>query len=612
MESIDLDSGERTTLSAAALVNNEDAVSADGSTIAFDGLVPIPNSEPDGPEFRAAIQVTRPADGQSVELPVGGNVHDVSSDGSQVLVDVDFKLQVWNLDIPDLADVGIDPDNPEGERGPIREFAPDPSTHDFFAQFAPDGRTVFSSGSDGLLHQWDLESGDLMLTYPAPQGRAAINGPGLALVTSLGGEPTALLIDTSLRGEVAALDTLSIAASGLSSGGCSGGELASVEAGGAYVAVTDFCGEDGVPESQTTTILASESLAPDRSFAGELGEALSPDGTRIARSISTVDGTESRIGPIEVAEVTTGTHLFDLEGVCSWLRIGNVQEMRDARRLHELEGCADFPTTPFPVDMGLDGGRLRWSPDATMVAGIDDIGGHFAVWDAANGSLIGGSLAANQTGEAAFDVAFSPDSSRLFVSYTGQLESGQNSHSLAAYSVSDWTLQARRDLPITIAPLELAGTSADGQALLGLTGVNGPERAIHWFDTATLDEVRPATSRLHDSFLTAVAMNTEHSLLATGAVDGSIRVSNTTDGSQVDQIDFPGVPVVGLAFLGDSHLGVVLDDGNLRVVTIDSAELLDVARRSLTRGFTQGECDRYKFDPCPSLEEMRNGTGSSP
>ena len=70
--------------------------------------------------------------------------------------------------------------------------------------------------------------------------------------------------------------------------------------------------------------------------------------------------------------------------------------------------------------------------------------------------------------------------------------------------------------------------------------------------------------------------------------------------------------VFGLAFISDTHLGVVLDDGQLRVVTIDPGELLEIARNSLTRGFTEDECDRYNFDPCPSLEEMQNGTGSAP
>jgi hypothetical protein len=78
-------------------------------------------------------------------------------------------------------------------------------------------------------------------------------------------------------------------------------------------------------------------------------------------------------------------------------------------------------------------------------------------------------------------------------------------------------------------------------------------------------------------------------------------------GNLVNDVEFPGAGVMGVAFITNLHLGVVLDDGNLRVVTLDTAELLEIARDSLTRGFTQDECDRYKFDPCPTLEEMQTG-----
>jgi hypothetical protein len=60
-----------------------------------------------------------------------------------------------------------------------------------------------------------------------------------------------------------------------------------------------------------------------------------------------------------------------------------------------------------------------------------------------------------------------------------------------------------------------------------------------------------------------------------------------------------------LAFFADRRLGVVLGDETLRLVTIDPGELLDLVRSSLTRGFTDAECERFDFDVCPTLEEMR-------
>jgi hypothetical protein len=61
-----------------------------------------------------------------------------------------------------------------------------------------------------------------------------------------------------------------------------------------------------------------------------------------------------------------------------------------------------------------------------------------------------------------------------------------------------------------------------------------------------------------------------------------------------------------VAFVDDRHLAVALDGGTVQVVTMDSAELLDIVRRSLARGFTESECDRFDLgDGCPTLFELR-------
>ena len=65
LESIDLDNGQRTTLATAAWANNEYAVSADGSTIAFNEIVP---PEPGRPQVRTVVGAARswPARGATV------------------------------------------------------------------------------------------------------------------------------------------------------------------------------------------------------------------------------------------------------------------------------------------------------------------------------------------------------------------------------------------------------------------------------------------------------------------------------------------------------------------------------------------------------------------
>ncbi len=57
----------------------------------------------------------------------------------------------------------------------------------------------------------------------------------------------------------------------------------------------------------------------------------------------------------------------------------------------------------------------------------------------------------------------------------------------------------------------------------------------------------------------------------------------------------------------DSRVAVVTQAGLLIEFTTDADELMDLVTESLTRGFTAGECARYVIDPCPTLEEMREG-----
>jgi hypothetical protein len=48
-------------------------------------------------------------------------------------------------------------------------------------------------------------------------------------------------------------------------------------------------------------------------------------------------------------------------------------------------------------------------------------------------------------------------------------------------------------------------------------------------------------------------------------------------------------------------------DGTLRILTLDSDELEQIARSRVTRGFTADECATYHIDPCPDLETIRVG-----
>jgi hypothetical protein len=76
---------------------------------------------------------------------------------------------------------------------------------------------------------------------------------------------------------------------------------------------------------------------------------------------------------------------------------------------------------------------------------------------------------------------------------------------------------------------------------------------------------------------------------------------------QVDEIYVGDLEIQGVLFIDEARLAVLPQDGHFQVHTLDRAELVDLVRGSLTRGFTESECQRYGFGgACPTLEELRN------
>ena len=110
----------------------------------------------------------------------------------------------------------------------------------------------------------------------------------------------------------------------------------------------------------------------------------------------------------------------------------------------------------------------------------------------------------------------------------------------------------------------------------------------------------------HDGSIKDYALSDDRRLLATAGADGFVRVWDVVDRTIVHEIPIGDTQVQGVVFVDRNTLAVLPQPGTLRLVTIDTGNLLQIVRQSLTRGFTPTECGKFAFaDDCPTLADVR-------
>lgn len=322
-------------------------------------------------------------------------------------------------------------------------------------------------------------------------------------------------------------------------------------------------------------------------------QPISPDGTRMVIQAGELP---YLIGPLMVRDLETG-EAIELEGTCWW----------DALEASRGESeCAEAAEPPF----ALGAVRVRWSPDSSMIAaihgplrGVGGVGAYLAVWDAETGELVffepGNTDLSHH-----IDAIFTPDSSGLVTSYWRA--------TIRTFSTETWEVETE------VGTGDQAGArgvhfldyDADESHLL-LVDLNElhsfahSTASLYWLDANSLEQssMRP---NIHSSEVLAVASNASRSQIATASANSKIRVWDTASGDLVHEIALEVGPIRGVAFINDSHLAITPQDGNLLIVTTDTEELLDLSRRSLTRGFSEVECEKFNFgEDCPTLEQLR-------
>jgi DNA-binding CsgD family transcriptional regulator/WD40 repeat protein len=562
LELVDLRSGTRRTLSSA-LVGEGETLSADGRYVAFDD---------DGGSEPVSVVLDQVAGTRILEIPRSAPhdvIRDLNRDGSLLLYG-DDPLQVW--------DVG---------RG-IRTQVSIPGLH-HGARFEPSGLTFYTTGLDASLRHWHATTGEELAVVPdvGTTDLSATAG-GLVLVADWA-TSTSSLVSTRIGGELAAIEARNQGGSGTGvqgDGDCFVSDQ-SLRAAGQLTAFADLCaGRDAEHTTQVFDVERGQ-LLYSLGGGGGTGLAFSPDGTLFVRQ----EASGRLYGPIKIRDALSGREVLELEGTCAYENSETSPEDRGE--------CRAFPNEPFPIWAY----RLRWSPDGRMIVAVPPPaigwGGFVAVWNADDGSRL---PTARTDGERfVHDAIFSPDSRQLLASYFGgEIETISTTTWNVAKTVQTLRVSGNQGLAFL-------GFTPDGSVLHALSGLErGGGGTLHWLDAETLGLVRPGPDPVHIGAPVSMALSPAGASIAIGASDGTIRVWGAATGELEHEISIDSSSVKGVAFVNERHLAIVRNDGDLKVVTIDRNELLELVRRSLTRGFSAAECERFNFvDACPSLADLR-------
>ena len=112
---------------------------------------------------------------------------------------------------------------------------------------------------------------------------------------------------------------------------------------------------------------------------------------------------------------------------------------------------------------------------------------------------------------------------------------------------------------------------------------------------ATLNEASEWQSKAHDSFTPVLVSNSDGSLIMTAGFGESAKVWDATDGSLVTELEYglTSESARGAFHPQGGRVTLLSDGGRLLTFTLDTDELLGIARSRLTRDLTDAECQTY-------------------
>jgi WD40 repeat protein/serine/threonine protein kinase/two-component SAPR family response regulator/energy-coupling factor transporter ATP-binding protein EcfA2 len=491
-----------------------------------------------------------------------------------------------------------------------------------WVDFSPDGRFLAGNfGVDGRLVVWEAESGREVYSRPTRQSSAvAFNADGQQIAFAEANGAPVIIVDIASGQDVIALHGHT-------------GQLAFAQFNVAGTRLATIGRDSSAFIWDTSTGEPLLRLGLDTS--GPLPSAtFTADDTRLVTSAGNEGLLLWQLSPLG--------EWLTLPGDCfcgfAFSRDGDLLAVGDVESVRVLTADTGQPVITLTSAI-TDPTQLRsepvFSPDGTLVAAIKN-GTTVVVWDVSTGQE-----KQNLDGhtDVVFGLAISPDGKRLAtIAYDGTARLWDMTTGVAVYTLTDvYTGQ----LAVGGHWIDIA-FSPDGAKLATAGGTS-----VKVWDTATGDELvslqlppdplaytvafSPGGNHLavglqfgrgsgvwdvatgeklfelagHTASVGALAYSSDGRQIATGSVDGTIRLWNADTGE-------PTITLQGLGFFlafnaDDTRLAAQGADGILRLYALRLEDLMDIASSRLTRWFTLEECRRYlHLDACPPPPELSN------